>query len=116
MVLLHQPPGRIYLHFDPAVHCLEDLRVVDGMDLDQQGQTLGYYGRKRNESEKTGMVRKRTGGGRGPLRGLRRSAALVFCVRLMAENRKDGMFRTFTAAVTRLQGCVQTHPTGSPPC
>lgn len=31
-----------YLHFDPAVHRLEDLGVVDGMDLDQQGQTLGY--------------------------------------------------------------------------
>lgn len=36
----------IYLHFDPAVHRLEDLRVVDGVDLDQQGQTLGRYGRE----------------------------------------------------------------------
>lgn len=35
----------IYLHFDPAVHRLEDLRVVDGMDLDQQGETLGHCGR-----------------------------------------------------------------------
>lgn len=43
--------SRIYLHFDPAVHRLEDLSVVDGMDLDQQGQTLGYYGRKGKESE-----------------------------------------------------------------
>lgn len=55
----------IYLHFDPAVYRLEDLRVVDGMDLNQQGQTLGYYGRKRNESEKTGNLPKGREGERG---------------------------------------------------
>lgn len=32
-----------YLHFDPAVHCLEDLSVVDGTDLNQESQTLGNY-------------------------------------------------------------------------
>lgn len=28
------------------------------MDLDQQGQTLGYYGRKGNDLEKTEMLPK----------------------------------------------------------
>lgn len=80
----------MYLHFDPAVHRLEDLSVVDGMDLNQQGQTLGYYGRKRKESEKTEMLPKRRAQAR-PLLGLRRSSDLVFCVKLMAETRrKDG--------------------------
>lgn len=26
----------LYLHFDPAVNCLEDFSVVDGMDLNQE--------------------------------------------------------------------------------
>lgn len=56
------------------------------MDLDQQGQTLGYYGRKRNELEKTEMLPKRRAQAR-LLLGLRRSSALVFCVKLMAKKR-----------------------------
>lgn len=31
-----------YLHFDPAVYSFEDFSVVDGMDLDQEGETLRY--------------------------------------------------------------------------
>lgn len=31
-----------YLHFDPAVHRLQDLSVVDGMDLDQESQAFRY--------------------------------------------------------------------------
>lgn len=46
----------IYLNFDPAVHRLEDLGVVDGMDLDQQGQTLGHYGREGARSETADAV------------------------------------------------------------
>lgn len=34
---------KVYLHFDPAVYCLEDFSVVDGMDLDEECETLGYY-------------------------------------------------------------------------
>lgn len=84
------------------------------MDLDQQGQTLGYYGRKRNELEKTEMLPKRRAQAR-LLLGLRRSSALVFCVKLMAEkSRKDGIFHVFT--VKHRQGRAQTHPTESPPC
>lgn len=28
--------NKLYLHFDPAVYCLEDLSVVDGMNLNQE--------------------------------------------------------------------------------
>lgn len=86
------------------------------MDLDQQGQTLGYYGRKGNESGDWNA--SETEGSRArSLLGLRRSSPLVFCVKLMAERRrKDGIFNVLTAAVKRRRGRAQTHPTESPPC
>lgn len=33
---------RHHLHFDPAVHRLKHFSVVDGMDLDQECQTLAH--------------------------------------------------------------------------
>lgn len=32
-----------YLHFNPAVHRLEDFSVVYGTDLNQESETLGHY-------------------------------------------------------------------------